>query len=179
MLLLGIEFKTSARSRQPGSLSSCLLPPKDLFIIIQSPQFFKMNLFYVPEYFAYMYGHAPLVCLVPQKPEEGIGSPGSDGCGPLRNCWKLNSGSLQEPTLQLQHKILERHLLKCIFILKCILCICVFCLRVCMCLTVCAWCPQRSEEDYNPLELVLWMVVCHHVGSGNQTLVLCKSSQCS
>jgi hypothetical protein len=36
MWLLGIEFRTSAGSGQPRSLSPCLLWPKDLFIIIHN-----------------------------------------------------------------------------------------------------------------------------------------------
>lgn len=35
-----------------------------------------------------------------------------------------------------------------------------------------AWCPQKLEEDFTCLELVLLIVVSCRVGAGNQTLVL-------
>jgi hypothetical protein len=47
------------------------------------------------------------------------------------------------------------------------LCIGVFCLHVCMC-TMCmpGACDQKKVPD--PLELELWMVVSHHLSSGNK-----------
>lgn len=44
---------------------------------------------------------------------------------------------------------------------------------------VCAWCPQRLEEDSDPLELELETVVSCHMGARSRTQVLCKNSQCS
>ena len=37
---------------------------------------------------------------------------------------------------------------------------------------------RGQKEVLDPLELELWMVVSCHVGAGNRTQVLCKSSYC-
>lgn len=65
---------------------------------------------------------------------------------------------------------------------RCVLCVWVFCSWACLCTMrmfgshgTKAWCPQRSERVSEPMELDLWMAV----GTGNQTLVLWKKSQCS
>ena len=43
-----------------------------------------------------------------------------------------------------------------------------------------AWWPGSSEKgDKSPMNLELWMVMRHHEGAENQTLVLCKSSKYS
>lgn len=42
-----------------------------------------------------------------------------------------------------------------------------------------AWDPKRPEESIVSLELKLQVVISRHVGAGNGTWVLCKSSQCS
>lgn len=56
-----------------------------------------------------------------------------------------------------------------------ILCVCVFAfMYVCVLLT--CGCLQRPED---PPELELEVTVSHHVGGGNQTQILWKSSQCS
>jgi hypothetical protein len=39
-----------------------------------------------------------------------------------------------------------------------------------------AWCLQKTEEVSDALDLKLQMVMSHHVGAGNQTRVLYKSS---
>ena len=38
---------------------------------------------------------------------------------------------------------------------------------------------KKKKGTSDPLELVIGVVVSHHVGVGNQTQVLCKSSQSS
>ena len=43
---------------------------------------------------------------------------------------------------------------------------------------LCAWCPQRSEEDIGLPRLEFHTVVSLHVGAGNWTRVLCKSNMC-
>ena len=65
------------------------------------------------------------------------------------------------------------------------LCVCV-CMLVCVCVCMCVCvCAQRYTVDSGGqmmalvLELNLQMVVSHHVGSGNQIQVLCKSNKCS
>jgi hypothetical protein len=39
-------------------------------------------------------------------------------------------------------------------------------LSACVYVHTCAWCPQRSEENVNPLTLELQIVFYHHVGAG-------------
>ena len=50
--------------------------------------FFVLLLYYVYECFAYMYSSVPCVCLVSERPEEGIRSPGTW----VRNCCELPCG---------------------------------------------------------------------------------------
>ena len=60
-----------------------------------------------------------------------------------------------------------------------ILCVCLLGLHVCMC-TICisdASGGQRKAADL--LKLELRMIVSHHVGSGNQTWVICVSNESS
>lgn len=48
------------------------------------------------------------------------------------------------------------------------------------CLSVhhlCAWCLRRTEEHINFLELESWVVVSHHLSSGNWTQILLPLSQ--
>ena len=53
----------------------------------------------------------------------------------------------------------------------------------CLCVCLCASCLPSTVGDQkrmsDPLELALQMVVSSHVGAGNPTQILWKSSQCS
>lgn len=44
---------------------------------------------------------------------------------------------------------------------------------------LCVSSPQRPEDTLGPLELELKTVVSYHVGDGNHTWVLWRSSHCS
>ena len=52
------------------------------------------------------------------------------------------------------------------------------CMSVCLC-TMHMQDPWKTGESCTPLELELETVMSHYVDAGNQTQVLCKSSQCS
>lgn len=75
-----------------------------LFLLFST--FFYIYLFAVYEYehFAFMYAYIVPICLVPQKSEKTVGSPGTgdtitDSCEPRCKCEELNPGSLQEQLL--------------------------------------------------------------------------------
>lgn len=55
-------------------------------------------------------------------------------------------------------------------------CVWVFCLSVCLCNTYVHSC-RGQKRAMDLLERELWTVVNSHVGDGNPTWVLCKSSQ--
>lgn len=60
------------------------------------------------------------------------------------------------------------------------MCVCVCVLSACMRVQhVCAWCLWRLEGGIHPLELELQTGISHHVGPGNRTWVLGKSTYCS
>lgn len=65
------------------------------------------------------------------------------------------------------------------YVIVFIFCVWAFCLHVCKFAHLYAWFPRRPEESSDPLELELQAVVNHHVGVGNRTQVLCKSSKSS
>ena len=52
-------------------------------------------------------------------------------------------------------------------------------LHIYVCVHKCAWCPRKPEENTGSLEEELEVVVSYHMGAGNKTRVLRKSSQCS
>lgn len=54
----------------------------------------------------------------------------------------------------------------------------VFRMHVCLCTTHIRDACGGEKKACNALELVLWMLVTHHVDAGNRTWVLCKS-KCS
>lgn len=54
---------------------------------------------------------------------------------------------------------------------------CFMCMSVFVCLCECAFEDQKKALD--ALGLELQMVVSHHVGTCNQTHVLCNSNKCS
>jgi hypothetical protein len=51
--------------------------------------------------------------------------------------------------------------------------------HICICATVQAVPAEARAGHQFPLDLELHMIVSHHVGAGNLTWVLWKSSQCS
>lgn len=53
------------------------------------------------------------------------------------------------------------------------------CLSVCMCSLCMPDIQGGQKRGLNPLEQEVQMVINHHVGSGNGTCVLCKSTKCS
>ena len=50
---------------------------------------------------------------------------------------------------------------------------------MCVCPSMYAYARGGQKRMSDPLELILGMVVGHHVGVGDQTQVFCKNSQCS
>lgn len=54
-----------------------------------------------------------------------------------------------------------------------------FYLHVPMCITCMTGTHGGLKRASEPLKLELWVVEGSHVGAGNRTWVLCKSSRCS
>jgi hypothetical protein len=73
-----LNFRTSARSGQPCSLSPWLLQPKDLFLIINS-----------------------YTCSCLQTHQKRASDFITDGCEPPCGCWDLNSGPLEDQSVLL------------------------------------------------------------------------------
>lgn len=69
--------------------------------------------------------------------------------------------------------------LRIIFIRYIYFILCVFLLHMCVCVPcACTLGAYRSQKRLlDPLELILWMIVNHHVDTKNQ--LLCKSNRCS
>jgi hypothetical protein len=77
-----------------------------------------------------------------------------------------------------QSVFLQRHfkiVLKLIFNL----CMWVFCLLAYLCTTCMSGALGGQKKMSDLLELKLWPIVSYHVGTGDQTQVFWKSSQCS
>lgn len=60
-----------------------------------------------------------------------------------------------------------------------IICVCMCNLHVYMCTTYVSSTLRGQKRVLDPLKMELHIAVSHHLGSGNQTFVFCKSNTCS